>query len=219
MKHDRRSARRAKKNLVYYRRGVYIPGYEPKNWPKWIAITFLALTLVLLINSLTLHRRRETFSTNNTTFYNLNNNKNLQGPYRVARVVDGDTLDVNIDGKNERIRVIGMDTPETVDPRKTVQCFGIEADNEAKRILAGKMVYLEADSTQNNKDKYNRLLRYVYTDTTTNFSLVMIRGGFAHEYTYEIPYKYQSEFKNAEKEARENSRGLWSPTTCNGITK
>jgi len=138
--------------------------------------------------------------------------------HEVVRVVDGDTLLVNIDGTAERLRLIGIDTPETVDPRKSVQCFSKEASDRAKELLSGKKVYLEADSTQDERDKYGRLLRYVIFEDGTNFNEKMIRDGYAHEYTYRVPYKYQEEFKLAQKEARKNKRGLWSDDTCSGDT-
>lgn len=139
--------------------------------------------------------------------------------YQVARVVDGDTVKVTIDGKIETIRLIGIDTPETVDPRKPVQCFGKEASDKAKELLNGKKVALETDSTQGDRDKYGRLLRYVLLEDGTSFNKLMIAEGYAHEYTYNSnPYKYQKEYRAAEKEARENERGLWSGKSCNGGT-
>ena len=72
----------------------------------------------------------------------------------VVKVVDGDTIDVQIGEKIERVRMIGVDTPETVDPRKTAQCFGKEASNKTKEMLGGKNVRLESDSTQDDRDKY-----------------------------------------------------------------
>ncbi len=137
---------------------------------------------------------------------------------KVINVIDGDTLDVEIDGKTERLRLIGIDTPETVDPRKPVQCFGIEASNKAKEVLSNKTVFLESDPTQGERDKYNRLLRYIFLDDGMNFNKLMISEGYAHEYTYNLPYKYQAEFKQAEKEARENERGLWADDACAGDT-
>ena len=134
--------------------------------------------------------------------------------YKVVKVVDGDTLDVDIDGRKERLRLIGIDTPETVDPRKSVQCFGKEASSKAKEMLLGQFVSLESDDTQGERDKYKRLLRYVFLPDGTNFNLYMISEGYAHEYTYDQPYKYQAEFKQAEATARENSKGLWNPTVC-----
>lgn len=138
--------------------------------------------------------------------------------YSVVDVVDGDTIKININGTQTTLRLIGIDTPETVDPRKPVQCFGREASNKAKELLSGKKVRIEKDPTQGELDKYGRTLAYVYRDDGLFYNKYIIEQGYAHEYTYNTPYKYQSEFKAAEKSARENQLGLWSPTTCNGDT-
>lgn len=138
--------------------------------------------------------------------------------YAVTSVVDGDTIKVNINGTVETLRLIGMDTPETVDPRKPVQCFGKEASNKAKELLVGTKVRLEKDSTQGELDKYGRTLAYVHREDGLFYNKYMIEQGYAHEYTYNTPYKYQAEFKAAQKSAQENLRGLWSPSTCNGDT-
>jgi len=134
--------------------------------------------------------------------------------YSVSSVIDGDTIQVVIDNEKETLRLIGIDTPETVDPRKPIQCFGKEASAKAKSLLSGKSVRLESDPTQGERDKYQRLLRYVFLEDGTNFNKLMISEGYAHEYTYNIPYKYQSEFKQAQKEAEENKRGLWADDAC-----
>lgn len=138
--------------------------------------------------------------------------------YVVTSVVDGDTIKVNINGTVETLRLIGMDTPETVDPRKPVQCFGKEASNKAKELLVGAKVRLEKDPTQGELDKYGRTLAYIYREDGLFYNKYMIEHGYAHEYTYNTPYKYQAEFKAAQKSAQENLRGLWSPSTCNGDT-
>jgi endonuclease YncB( thermonuclease family) len=138
--------------------------------------------------------------------------------YSISSVVDGDTVKVNINGTVETLRLIGMDTPETVDPRKPVQCFGKEASNKAKELLTGKKVRIEEDSSQGEFDKYNRRLAYIYREDGLFYNKYMIEQGYAHEYTYNTPYKYQTEFKATQKSAQENLRGLWSPDTCNGDT-
>jgi hypothetical protein len=99
-----------------------------------------------------------------------------------------------------------------------VQCFGVEASNKAKELLSGKKVRIETDPTQGTYDKYNRLLAYIYRDDGLFYNKYMIEQGYAHEYTYDAPYKYQAEFKNAQKLAQTNKAGLWSPSTCNGDT-
>lgn len=139
--------------------------------------------------------------------------------FLVTQVVDGDTIKVNLNGKSETLRLIGIDTPEIVDPRKPVQCFAKEASNKAKEILNNQEILLEADDSQGERDKYDRLLRYIFLKDGTNFNKLMIAEGYAHEYTYQSnPYKYQAEFKEAEKTAREAGKGLWGPSTCNGDT-
>lgn len=140
-----------------------------------------------------------------------------QTDYSVVSVVDGDTVKVSINGVTETLRLIGLDTPETVDPRKTVQCFGKEASNKAKELLTGKKVRIETDASQGEKDKYGRTLAYIYVDGIL-YNKYMIEQGYAHEYTYNTPYKYQAEFKQAQKTAEVNKAGLWSPSTCNGVT-
>ena len=137
----------------------------------------------------------------------------------VVRVVDGDTVDVVVSGKPERLRLIGIDTPEVVDPRKPVQCFGREASAKAHELLDGKIVFLEADQSQDERDTYDRLLRYIWLPDGRLFNLEIVKQGYAHEYTYSAPYKYQSQFKQAEQEASDADRGLWSPSTCNGDTE
>ena len=120
----------------------------------------------------------------------------------MTKVVDGDTIWVDNNGKCQKIRMIGMDTPETVDPRKPVQCFGLEASAQAKTILGGQSVYLESDPGQDTVDKYGRTLAYVWTTSGRLFNLDMIADGYAHEYTYYVPYRYQQEFKAAQSDAR-----------------
>ena len=138
----------------------------------------------------------------------------VQGPFTVTKVVDGDTIWVDNNGQRLKIRMIGLDTPETVDPRNPVQCFGLEASARAKTILGGQSVYLETDSSQDSVDRFGRTLAYVWTASGRLFNLDMIADGYAFEYTYDLPYRYQADFKTAEGDARTQSRGLWSPDAC-----
>jgi hypothetical protein len=101
-----------------------------------------------------------------------------------------------------------------------VQCFGKESSDKTKEILTGKKVAMEADGTQGERDQYGRLLRYVFLEDGTFFNQKMIEEGYAQQYTYQSkPYKYQTQFKEAEKSARENKLGLWAQDTCNGDTE
>jgi micrococcal nuclease len=138
--------------------------------------------------------------------------------YPVSSVVDGDTVKININGKIETFRLIGIDTPETVDPRKDVQCFGVEASNKAKELLNGKKVRIETDPSQGTYDKYNRSLGYIYLESGLFYNKYMVEQGYAHEYTYGTPYKYQTEFKTAQTSAQTNKLGFWATNTCNGNT-
>ena len=112
------------------------------------------------------------------------------------------------------IRVIGIDTPETVDPRRPVQCFGAEASARAHALLDGKSVSLEFDPSQGREDRYGRTLAYVWLPSGRSFNETMIAEGYAHEYTYDTPYRYQHAYQQAETEARRADRGLWAPGVC-----
>lgn len=142
----------------------------------------------------------------NETVQETNDSESYNGAIKVVRVVDGDTIEIE---GGEKVRYIGIDTPETVDPRKPVQCFGVEASKKNKEMVEGKMVRLEKDIT--DRDKYNRLLRYVWVDDTF-INLELVKQGFAYSYSYPPDIKYQGQFLKAQQEAREAKRGLWS--TC-----
>ena len=126
---------------------------------------------------------------------------------QVTEVVDGDTIKAG----GNTIRLVGIDTPETVDPRRPVGCFGKEASNETKGLLTGKVVILQKDVS--DKDKYGRLLRLIYLPLDNGQILFvndyLVRAGFAKLYTYPPDLKFNEEFKNAEKEAKDHKKGLW----------
>lgn len=123
---------------------------------------------------------------------------------KVIRVIDGDTIEIE---GGQKVRYIGINTPETVDPRRPVMCFGKEAAIKNKELVEGKEIRLEKDISET--DKYARLLRYVYIgDLFVNDYLV--RQGYAYASSYPPDVKYQQQFREAQKEAQENNRGLWS---------
>lgn len=138
----------------------------------------------------------------------------LDGPLPVVRVVDGDTIVVEIGGARTTVRFIGVDTPELIDPRKPVQCFSHEASAYTASLLTDQSVYLERDSTQDRTDRYGRDLAYVWTAAGRLVNLDLIAEGYANEYTYRAPHRYQAVFRAAENTAADESRGLWSPETC-----
>ncbi|MFH0863507.1 MAG: thermonuclease family protein [Candidatus Gottesmanbacteria bacterium] len=126
---------------------------------------------------------------------------------KVNRVIDGDTIEL---ANGQHVRYIGIDAPETVDPRKPVQCYGKEASAKNKELVEGKTVRLEKDIT--DKDKYGRLLRYVYVSSGSAelfVNLELVKQGYAHSYTYPPDVKYQEEILLAERQAREENKGLW----------
>ncbi|MCG2692623.1 thermonuclease family protein [Candidatus Parcubacteria bacterium] len=133
--------------------------------------------------------------------------------FKVVKVVDGDTIKLE---NGEVVRYIGIDTPETVHPSKPVQCFGKEASDKNKELVEGKLVKLEKDIT--DRDKYGRLLYYVRVgDLFVNDELV--RQGYAYIYTYPPDVKYSEQFVQAQKEARENNRGLWAGCLGQGVVE
>lgn len=138
--------------------------------------------------------------------------------YPVVHVVDGDTIDVLKDGAKVRVRLIGINAPESVDPRRPVQCFGKEASAAMKALVEGQSVALETDPSQDTYDKYGRLLAYVYLGRPglpqEDVALALIAGGYAHEYTYRLPYAHQAAYKAAQTEARSAGRGLWAADAC-----
>lgn len=134
------------------------------------------------------------------------------GTYRVTRFDDGDTIVVDMNGHNEKIRFIGVDTPETQDPRKVVQCFGQVAGDFTKQLIGSQTVRLEADPLSSNRDRYNRLLRYVYLPDNTLVQAEIIKQGYGFAYT-SFPFTKSQEFSELQKQARGQNRGLWKE--CN----
>jgi micrococcal nuclease len=127
---------------------------------------------------------------------------------RVVRVVDGDTIRVSLGGREERVRYIGVDTPESVKPGTPVQCFAKKASAENKRLVGGERVRLVRDVEE--RDRYGRLLAYVYPAAggpMVNESLV--RGGYARPLTIPPDVRHAERFRRLADEARKAGRGLW----------
>jgi micrococcal nuclease len=135
--------------------------------------------------------------------------------YQVTKVVDGDTFKVEIDGKVETVRIVGVNTPETVDPRSAVECFGKEASARANALLKDQRVSLEQDVTQQNRDRYGRLLRFAFLSDGSDIGLRLIQEGYAEESLYSSkPHKYHQQYVNAEALAKTEKRGLWADGAC-----
>lgn len=135
----------------------------------------------------------------------------------VTKVIDGDTFSAKVgpasgwETTEVTVRLIGIDTPETKDPRRPVGCFGKQASEETKNLILGKEVILQKDLSET--DKYGRLLRYVFlpinNDQTLFVNDYLVREGFAKVLTYPPDVKYNEQFRQAEIEAKEKNKGLW----------
>jgi len=133
---------------------------------------------------------------------------------QVTRVVDGDTIEVEMAGATYKVRYIGIDTPETVDPRRPVECYGHEASERNRQLVEGKTVELEKDVSET--DKYGRLLRYVWVDGEM-VNATLVREGYAVASTYPPDVKHQELFASLQREAIAADRGLWGPA-CDAST-
>lgn len=130
-------------------------------------------------------------------------------PATVTRVIDGDTLDVDAGGHTQRVRVLGIDTPETKKPGEPVDCFGPEATARTEALLpAGTPVTLVTDDTADHIDDYGRALRHVTTETGDNLGEVLIAEGYAETTTF--PHALTSDYSAAENAARDKLTGLWA---------
>ena len=133
------------------------------------------------------------------------------GRAQVLRVVDGDTIRVRLDGHTERVRYIGVDTPESVKPGTPVQCFAKRAAAANAALVAGRSVRLVGDVEQ--RDRYGRLLAYVYREPDGAFvNAQLVRDGYARTLTIAPNVAHARQFAQLARTARESGRGLW--TAC-----
>ena len=161
-------------------------------WLVFIAIIVLTIFLILKIDDL----RKPV-------------EKNQPGLYSVSEFIDGDTIAVNMNGTTEIIRMIGIDTPETHRPNTPVQCYAEAAADYTEDLINGHRVRLQADPLNTNRDRYNRLLRYVYLPDGTLVQARIITNGYGFAYTL-FPYQKSDEFKGYEATATAAGKGLWS---------
>ena len=127
--------------------------------------------------------------------------------YKVVRVIDGDTVKIDYNGRHTNVRLIGVDTPETVHPNKPVEAYGKEASNFTKNLLLGESVYLRFDAERT--DTYDRLLAYLYRTPDGLFvNLEIVRQGYGHAYT-QFPFKHMELFRYYGNRARTAGKGLY----------
>ena len=173
-----------------------------KHLKKALIILVLGIVIILARN----------YETKQSIKISQNSSTNAE----LIRVVDGDTIIARVNNIEERIRIIGINTPESVRPNSPVECFGRESSEYISQLFSNdNKLRIKSDPTQDARDRNGRLLAHVFLNNI-NIAQQMIMDGYGYEYTYREPYIYQSEYKNAERIARENNRGLWSPETCNG---
>jgi micrococcal nuclease len=131
------------------------------------------------------------------------------GLYSINHFIDGDTVAINMNGKSESVRFIGVDTPETHKPNTPVQCYGPAAAAFTKSTIGSSKVRLESDPLSTNRDRYDRLLRYVYLPDGTLLNEKLIQGGYGFYYPY-FPFSKSKQFAADEQAAMAANKGLWA---------
>lgn len=176
----------------------------------YIIVVALGLMLIIALNKNYSGKIKEFFREEKSSAIGL---------YKVKYVYDGDTIEVDISGVKEKVRLIGVDTPETQDPDLPVQCYGPESTAYTESRLLGKEVRMESDPTNQNRDRYDRLLRYVYLSDGTLWNKKLIEDGYGFAYL-RYPFTKLKEFEATEKDAKNQKKGLWSacdPTIIDGV--
>jgi micrococcal nuclease len=126
----------------------------------------------------------------------------------VTRVIDGDTVVVDMNGKREIVRLVGVDAPEEG------VCYADESRVFLEELLLGENVRFERDLLSDERDTYDRLLGYLYLSNERNVNAILLEGGAAREYTFIHPYALQEEFQVLENRARAAEKGLWASGVC-----
>ncbi len=134
------------------------------------------------------------------------------GLYTVSQFIDGDTVEIAMNGHYEKIRLVGVDTPETHKPNTPVQCYGPAASAYTKTVLTNQKIRLVSDELSTDRDRYGRLLRYIYLPDGTNFNERLIQTGHAFYYPY-FPFTKSAEFEADQAKAITEHTGLWG--NCN----
>jgi len=177
-------------------------GYEQRR--KFFSIVLLA-AMVGTVVVLTAWASDRSWSRNGS--FQLE--RNQPGLYSVTNFIDGDTIAVDMNGSSETIRMIGVDTPETHRPNTPVQCFGPQAAEYTKQLIGKNRVRLQADPLDTNRDRYGRLLRYVYLPDGRLLERELIANGYGFAYT-SFPFTKSDEFEMLETQAKTTKKGLWA---------
>lgn len=162
------------------------------------------ITLLVLGISIVVDRQQLVTTTESTQSVAVQSSDQLP----VVSIEDGDTITVLQNGQEEKVRLLGVDTPEVRDPRKAVQCYGKAASQFTTSLIGTNTVRLEADPENADRDRYQRLLRYVYLPDGTLVNAEIIKQGYGFAYL-NYPITKSDEFKRYEDSARQENRGLW----------
>lgn len=164
-------------------------------WFWWLLLTIFLALIFSLINKYPQLSKKAQIS--------------QPGLYPIARFVDGDTIDVKMNGATETVRMIGVDTPETHRPNTPVQCYGPQAAEFTKTLIGSNNVRLQADSLDTNRDRYGRLLRYVFLPDGTLIEDKLISEGYGFAYTL-FPFEKKDQFLASMTTAQNSHKGLWA---------
>lgn len=170
----------------------------PKRRRSWVGLIVLLVMLALTLA----HQQGGLKDLNQAAI------SNQPGLYQVIKFVDGDTIQVDMNGAPEIIRLVGVDTPETHKPNTPVQCYGPAAAAYTKRVIGQQRIRLVSDKLSTNRDRYDRLLRYVYLIDGTNFNQQLVSEGYGFYYPH-FPFTLSNEFAAAQSKARTDRKGLW----------
>ena len=166
--------------------------------------------ILLLLSFIGNNKNLKLFPVNKGTPTPTVRTENIYQNYKVKRVIDGDTIELDND---KIVRYIGIDTPEIHNPKKTIQCFGKEAMLKNKELVEGKIVRMEKDISET--DRYGRLLRYIFLDNSISskeavfVNQYLVANGFAYMATFPPDVKYEKLFRTEQENARLNNLGLW----------
>lgn len=196
------------------------PTPKPTNRAAWLLGTVAVLVLLSFLGSLVVPNAQPTSQNGipsptaaSTTVVPTGPPPSVD-PYAavaVTRVIDGDTIEVFLAGHHEKVRLIGVDTPETVDPSEPIGCYGKQASRFTTNILEGETVSLELDVEE--RDRYGRLLAYVYLGNEM-FNEKLLKDGYGQVATFPPNVEYVNRFLNAQRYARRQELGLWG-LVCN----
>ncbi len=172
-------------------------------------IGVIVITIFSIYNYFTQNNKKNIEITN----YNIQENNTDKNLYPVLYTFDGDTYSVKINNQKEKIRVLGIDTPEKKGGFRSEGCFGNQASDYVKEKLKNKKIALSKPKTYSNTDKYGRLLRYVFLDGE-DFGAHLISEGYAFSYK-KFKHPQRNYYNTLEKEAKKNKKGMWNPNNCN----